>query len=250
MSATNLSTDKKETIAWLREHGSKFVALAFWLLLAGGYWWYARANDLTVAASIRQLAFVLTDSAYGPLIYIAFYILRPLIFFPATLITVLAGFLFGPAAGIAYTIIGSNSSALLAFFVGQYFGRGLLEAEEGTGLMQRWTGRLRENSFETVLLMRLLFLPYDAVHYVAGFLRIDWKAFILATAIGSIPGTISFVLLGASFGTLDQLLKGEISLNPWALGASVALILASLALSRHLKRREAKRSQQSDTDIE
>lgn len=239
---------KKKAVIWFREHGSKFIALAFWLSVVGGYWWYARANDLTVSDSIRQLAFILTDSAYGPLIYIGLYILRPLVFFPATLITVLAGFLFGPAAGILYTIIGSNSSALLAFFVGQYFGRGLLEAEESTGLMQRWAGRLRENSFETVLLMRLLFLPYDAVHYVAGFLRIDWKAFILATAIGSIPGTISFVLLGASFGTLDQLLKGEISLNPWALGASVALILASLTLSRYLKRREGQGPQQSDIE--
>jgi uncharacterized membrane protein YdjX (TVP38/TMEM64 family) len=239
------SRTKRKAVVWFREHGNKFIALVFWLLLVGGYWWYARANDLTISASIRQLAFVLTDSAYGPLIYITLYILRPLIFFPATLITVLAGFLFGPVAGIIYTIIGSNSSALLAFFVGGYFGRGMLEAEESTGLLQRWADRLRDNSFETVLLMRLLFLPYDAVHYVAGFLHIDWKAFILATAIGSIPGTISFVLLGASFGTLDQLLKGEISLNPWALGSSVALILASLALSRYLKRREARRAQQS-----
>lgn len=51
------------------------------------------------------------------------------------------------------------------------------------------------NSFETVLIMRFIFLPYDLVNYLAGILRIDLKAFILATLLGSIPGTIAFVPL-------------------------------------------------------
>ncbi|MCA9958410.1 MAG: TVP38/TMEM64 family protein [Anaerolineales bacterium] len=224
--------------SFLRQHGAKFIALAFWLALLGGYVWYTKSNNLTITDSLSQLAAALTGSAVGPVIYIILYMIRPLIFFPATLMTVLAGFLFGPI-GIIYTIIGSNSSALLAFFVGRYFGQGLLEgADESAGIINRYTKRLRDNSFETVLLMRLLFLPYDLVHYVAGFLRIDWKAFILATAIGSIPGTISIVLLGTSFGTLEELVNGRITVNPWALALSVLLIVGSIALSRYLKRRE------------
>ncbi|MEZ4645234.1 MAG: TVP38/TMEM64 family protein [Chloroflexota bacterium] len=224
--------------SFLRQHGAKFIALAFWLALLSGYVWYTKSNNLTITDSLSQLAAALTGSAVGPVIYIILYMIRPLIFFPATLMTVLAGFLFGPI-GIIYTIIGSNSSALLAFFVGRYFGQGLLEgADESAGIINRYTKRLRDNSFETVLLMRLLFLPYDLVHYVAGFLRIDWKAFILATAIGSIPGTISIVLLGTSFGTLEELVNGRITVNPWALALSVLLIVGSIALSRYLKRRE------------
>ena len=57
---------------------------------------------------------------------------------------------------------------------------------------------MRDNSFETVLIMRFIFLPYDLMNYMAGFMRIHMRAFILATTLGSIPGTISFVLLGAS----------------------------------------------------
>ncbi len=233
----SVSTTTVEKTSFWRAHGVKLIALLFWISLIGGYWLYARANDLSVTDSIRQLADLLTGTAWGPVIYIIIYVLRPLIFFPATLVTVLSGFLFGPI-GILYTILGSNSSALLAFFVGQYFGKGLLDSEETAGLMQRYAQRMRQNSFETVLLMRLLFLPYDLVHYVAGFLRIDWKAFILATIIGSVPGTISFVLLGTSFGTLDELLRGNLQVNPWALGLSIALIIGSIALSRFLKRRE------------
>lgn len=238
-STSELQQDAAASRSFLRRHGGKLGALLFWLLLIGGYWGFARVNDLTIGESVRLLAEFLTRSTAGPLIYIALYVIRPLIFFPATLVTVLSGFLFGPP-GILYTVVGSNASALLAFFVGRYFGQDLLaSADEGEGLLARYAGRLRRNSFETVLLMRLLFLPYDLVHYVSGFLRIDWRAFILATIIGSVPGTISFVLLGTSFGTLDELLRGELQLNPWALGLSVLLIAGSLMLSRFLKRREA-----------
>ena len=166
------------------------------------------------------------------------YALRPLFFFPATILTLLGGFLFGPI-GIIYTIIGSNSSAMVAYGVGRYFGRGVLEDEDENGFVQRYAQRMRDNSFETILIMRLIFLPYDLVNYAAGFLRINWKAFLAATAIGSVPGTVSFVLLGASFGTLDELLAGEISLNPITLISSVVIIGLSLALSRYVRRRES-----------
>lgn len=217
----------------------KITALLFWLVLFGYYSWYARQHHLTPTTALQLVGDWLTGTAYGPLVYILLYTVRPLLFFPATLLTLLGGFLFGPAGGILYTIIGSNASAMVAFGVGHYFGQGLLENQEEQTLLQRYAQRLRQNSFETVLLMRLLFLPYDLVNYAAGFLGIKWQAFLLATAIGSIPGTVSFVLLGTSFGSLAQLLAGEVRLNPVALALSILLIGGSIALSRYLKRRES-----------
>ncbi len=241
MSTISQKSQSEEPIpdSFLRKNAQKIFALLFWALLLGAYAWYVQSNDLTIQESVVSLAKLITTSAYGPLLYILIYALRPLILFPATILTVLGGFLFGPIWGVIYTIIGSNTSAMVAFTVGLYFGKGLLSSEEGAGLVQRYAKRIRENSFESVLIMRLIFLPYDLVNYLSGFLRINWKAFLLATAIGSIPGTISFVLLGSSFGTLEELLNGEIKLNPPALLASVGLIVISLILSRILKRREA-----------
>lgn len=224
--------------SFLKQHGTRLIALLFWLSLIIGYWVYSQQNDLTIGESIRQVAGWLTGSWYGPVLYIVIYALRPLFFFPATLVSILSGFLFGPVGGVVYTVLGSNSSAMLAYGVGRYFGQGVLDVEKSSGLIQKYAQRLRENSFEAVLIMRLIFLPYDLVHYIAGFLKIDWKAFLLATIIGTIPGTISIVLIGASFGTMDELLAGEINLNPVALGVSVVLIVVSIAISRFLKRRE------------
>ncbi|MEZ4595105.1 MAG: hypothetical protein R3D55_28775 [Chloroflexota bacterium] len=56
-------------------------------------------------------------------------------------------------------------------------GEDVLDNAEEAGTIQRYTRRLRENSFETVLIMRLIFLPYDLVNYLSGFLKINWRAF-------------------------------------------------------------------------
>lgn len=240
--ASETSSQDKPDSSFLSRHGQKLAALTFWLLLLGAYWYYVESNDLTLADSVENIAVLLTTSAFGPLLYIILYWLRPLIFFPATILTVLGGFLFGPI-GIIYTIIGANGSAMVAFTVGYFFGQGVLkDNEDSEGFIQKYTTRMRENSFETVLLMRLIFLPYDLVNYSAGFLRIKWLPFLLATAIGSLPGTISFVLLGASFGTLDEMLAGELKVNPPVLVSSIALIVVSIGFSQLLKRREAAKS--------
>ena len=239
LSTSETTPAEKQKPSFLSRHGQKLGALTFWLLLLGAYWYYVKSNGLTLADSAENIAVLLTTSAFGPLLYIVIYWLRPLIFFPATILTVLGGFLFGPI-GIIYTIIGANGSAMVAFTVGYFFGQGILEDnEDNAGFIQKYTTRMRENSFETVLLMRLIFLPYDLVNYSAGFLRIKWLPFLLATAIGSLPGTISFVLLGASFGTLDELLAGELKVKPSILMASIALIVVSIGASRLLKKRAA-----------
>jgi uncharacterized membrane protein YdjX (TVP38/TMEM64 family) len=227
-----------ERNSFLQKHGTKLLALLFWGALVGGYYLYANANDLTLADSLQLIVDFLTASLLGPLFYMVIYALRPLIFFPATVLTLLGGFLFGPI-GILWTIIGSNASAMVAYGVGRYFGRGVLDDDANTSVIQKYTQRMRQNSFETVLIMRLLFLPYDLVNYAAGFLKIRWQPFILATAIGSIPGTISFVLFGGSFGTLAELVAGDVQVNPVTLILSIALIVVSIGLSRLIKRREA-----------
>ena len=94
---------------------------------------------------------------------------------------------------------------------------------------------MRENSFESVLIMRLLFLPYDLVNYVSGILRLHWLPFLMATALGSLPGTVSFVLLGASIDRVDDGIGG---IDPITLVASLTIFVVSLASARWLRRRQ------------
>jgi len=228
----NITTPPKP---WFREHSQKLVALLFWVLLIFAYRWYAYSNHLSALEVAQNLVDFLTQSLWGPLVYIALYAIRPLILFPSTVLTVAGGFVFDPFWGVIYTIIASNTSSTIAYYVGRYFGQGTLEESGSDNLIQRYANRMRNNSFETIMIMRFIFLPYDMVSYLAGFLRIHYWPFILATALGSIPGTIAFVLFGASIEHFDD---GLPSLNPNILAASVVIFIVSIALSRLFKKRE------------
>ncbi|MBI3177017.1 MAG: TVP38/TMEM64 family protein [Chloroflexi bacterium] len=224
--------------ALFSQHWQKIVSAGVWLAIIVSYTLYARAHALTPLAAAQTLADTIRGTAYGPLIYIVVYALRPLLFFPGTPLTVAGGFLFGPIFGVIYTVIGSNNSAMLSYVVGRYFGQGVFSSETSTGVIHRFTERLRQSSFETVLTMRFIFLPYDLVSYLCGFLKIDWRAFLLASALGTIPGTISFVALGASI--TGKLTDFTPQLDPLTLGVGVLMFVLGLVLSRYFRRREAK----------
>lgn len=221
--------------AWLQNHAQKLIALSFWLLLIAGYQWYANINQLSSLQVVQQLLDFMTNGFWGPILYIVMYAMRPLILFPSTVLTLAGGFVYGPVLGVLYTVLASNISSTIAYFVGHFFGEDMLKDDGSDGLIQRYARRMRENSFETVMIMRFIFLPYDAVSYLAGFLRIKYWPFILATALGSIPGTMAFIGFGASIETFDGALP---RLNPVTLGFSVAIFVVSIILSRIFKKRE------------
>ncbi len=223
---------------FFQAHWQKLLAAVVWAAIAGGVLFFMWRNGLGATDLLRELVALMQTPA-GPLIYIAIYAARPLLFFSAVVLTLASGALFGPLWGIFYTLVGSNLSAAVAYGMGRVLGGGLLAKSKESGTLQRYTERMQANSFETTLVMRFIFLPYDLVSYLAGFLRISFRSFILATALGSLPGTISFVLAGASLRVEELFEPGaRPSLDPWTLAISVLLFLVSLGLSRVLRRRD------------
>lgn len=234
-----------EPASFWRSNWQKLIALLFWGMLLAGYIWYYTSHQLTPIRAVQQIIELL-QPPLGPVIYILIYTLRPLIFFSAIVLTVTAGAVFGAGSAlnftlaVVYTVIGSNISAMLAYFIGRYFGQGLIKdgRDNQTSVVQRYADRLRRNSFETVMIMRFIFLPYDLVNYLCGFLRINWRPFLLATALGSIPGTIAFVAFGASVDLSRLDTQGIPPPNPWVLGFGGLILVISIAISRYFESRE------------
>ncbi len=210
----------------------------FWLLLIGGYIWYTVSQQASPLETLTKLVVFMKENAWGPAIFVLIYTLRPIVFFSALALSIAGGFLFGPLLGVFFTVVGSNSGASLAYVIGRFLSNDKLEHQE-QGIVQRYTKRLRANSFETILIMRFIFLPYDLVNYLAGFLKVKYPPFLLATILGSIPGTLAFVFIGASFEDFD-LSGGFPNPKPWVLIASVIIFVASIGLSQLFKRRERK----------
>ncbi len=215
---------------------SKVLALIAWVILLAGYWWYTSANGLTPAQTVQILIDFVSDSPYGLLIYILIYMIRPVFLFPATLVTMAATYLYGPVRGIGYALIASNLSTLMAFLIGRFFGSAFLYNLEKNALVNQYADRLRKDGFQTTLILRFLFLPYDLVSYFSGFLNIDLRWFMLATVLGSIPGTISFGMLGASIE--GDFASHSVTLDPLSLVISAVMFAVSIGLYRFVRYRE------------
>ena len=167
------------------------VCLAIYIYLS------QESSIFGVAETLK--GFIRQGGVWGPLIYVTVYAFRSLIFFPASILTITAGILFGPWLGILLTMIGENISANISFVVGRYFTADLLKyINTKIRLVPRLTCKIQDNGFLTVLIMRLAFLPFDLVGYSSGMCNVKQRDFALATLIGTIPGLLTFVFLGGS----------------------------------------------------
>ncbi|MEZ4726338.1 MAG: VTT domain-containing protein [Caldilineaceae bacterium] len=227
---------------FLYRHWLKLVGVLLWALLIGGYLYYLRINQLTAHEALLQLVHLLT-SPWGPMLYILLYTCSPLFFLSAAVLAVIGGAAFGAgsvgnlALAIIYTILGSLGAAQMAYGLGRLFGAGLLTREEG--MINRYANRMRQNSFITILLMHLLFLPYEFVNFLAGILHIHWRSFLWATFLGSLPGFFTFVPFGAALDLKKLMMGEEPEFSPSALLFGVVILVISLVVAHYLKKRES-----------
>ena len=234
---TSLSKLSKTGPSFFSRNRPKIVALLFWVMVVSAYWFIANHYDLPPDTMIKLLGDWFVSSLFGRVLFILFFALQPLVFFPTTLMAILGGCLYGPIEGFFITLIGANGAGLTSYMVGRFFGQGMLTNEgQNDSLMHRYANYMRRNSFEAILIMHLIFLPYDLVNYFAGFLRVDWKPFVLGTALGSLPGILTFVLFGASIE--GDIMSGTPEINLTTLAISGVTLMISLGLSQVLKQRQ------------
>lgn len=206
---------------------TRLTLFGFWVGGIITFFYYFLKSDLTFIG-LQQLIedFIERWSIMAPLAYILIYVIRPLILFPATLLTALSGALFGPVWGIAYTIVGENLSANVSYIVGRYFGKDIMESlirrNKVIPILDR---RIYENQFMSILILRLIYMPFDMVGFMAGFRNLRQLDFALGTFFGIIPGLVTFVLLGSSFT------------DPKNLVLTVIAFLVGIAISFVLKKR-------------
>lgn len=167
------------------------------------------------------------------LAYIVFYAVRPLVLFPATLLTVASGLIFGPWLGTLFTIIGENASANFGFVLSRWFGRNSV-VNHLPATLSHWDARLRENGLVAVLTMRLVMLPFDAVNFACGLTAVRHRDYAVGTFIGILPSLIGFVLLGgvAAPGVENRTL---------VVSLSVCFMLFGFAIAKRLKDKDAAR---------
>lgn len=180
--------------------------------------------------TLRQLIMFAQGNPYAPLIYGTGAVILPNLFMSQTALTITAGLLFGPVVGIALSVTTQTISSLIAYGIGQQLGQ---RTKFGNGIVERvdpYVGRLRRNPFEGTVLLRLLFLPEEAVSYASGILDIGWKPFITGTMLGILPSTVFFVQVG---NAISNGVLGSLSyFNPTLLIASGTVLAGTLIVAK------------------
>jgi len=148
--------------------------------------------------SIRNL--IISFGWWGPVVYVFIYTIRPLLLFPAIILTLAGGLAFGPWWGTLYGVVGGLLGACLCFAIARLLGREKMKKYLGKfPQIEALDGQMDENGFHTMLIMRVVpIFPYDPVSYLAGLSNIRFRDYALATAIGMLPGAFAYNVLGYS----------------------------------------------------
>ena len=138
--------------------------------------------------------------------FIAAYALAVALSLPGAIwLTIVGGFLFGVVAGTLYNVLAATLGACAVFLAARYLVGDALRARAGPGIRKLEAG-FRKHALSYLLTLRLVpVVPFWLVNLVPALLGVPFRTFLIGTAIGIIPGTIVYTLVGNGLGAvLDQ----------------------------------------------
>jgi uncharacterized membrane protein YdjX (TVP38/TMEM64 family) len=176
----------------------------------------------------RFTAFVDGLGAWGPIAFIAGYIVAAVLFVPVSLLTLAAGAIFGLVRGTAYVMVGAVISASLSFFIARYVARGAVERRlAGNRRFRAISAAVADQGLRVVVLLRLSpIVPFFVLNYTLGLTRVRFIDYFIGL-IGMVPATTFYVYYGTVAGDLAAALGGAGRAHA---GAASRLVLLSLGV--------------------
>ncbi len=167
---------------------------------------------------------------WAPIVVIALMILHSFVPFPAEILAVCAGAVFGTIQGSMIIWVGAMVGAVLAFSISRALGRSVVRhflSETQFAALDRWT---REQGTFALLVSRFIpMIAFNLINYAAGLTRVSVWTFVWTTGVGILPITVLSVYLGSQMRDLSWPLLFVVS----AVCIMVIWLLHKLAKSLH-----------------
>ena len=225
------------------QHSSR--AFSIWLrivvlLLAIALLWFAgsRAGE-HLGTFVEWLDGI---GPWGPILFIAGYIVATVAFVPGSLLTLAAGALFGLLFGTLYVLIGATIGASLAFLVSRYVARRAIERRlTGNEKFAAIDRAIAREGRKIVLLLRLSpVFPFNLLNYGLGLTRVRFIDYVVAS-VGMLPGTLLYVYYGKAAGDVARIAGGSVDAGGVGrylfLGFGLLVTIAVTAFVTRLARR-------------
>ena len=210
------------------KHGAPFQSStrSFWalsalcaLVCAGAVAaWGLGWLEYTFAELERMIA---SAGPWAPAMVIALMIVHCFVPFPAEVLALCAGAIFGVIWGTALIWVGAMVGASLSFGLARWLGRDavarVLPARQAAKL-DNWA---KEQGTVALLVSRLIpVIAFNLINYAAGLTRVGWGTFLWTTAVGIVPLTVLMVWFGAQMRELSWPVLLSVS------AAGIAVIVA------------------------
>jgi uncharacterized membrane protein YdjX (TVP38/TMEM64 family) len=219
------STEGTHSPAW-----GKIAAFALVCLALTALWKYTPLATFLDSNHVTGWARRAGDEWWMPLVVIFLYTPVAFTLFPRPLLTLFAVIAFGPLQGFVYAMLGIELSAWVSFALGKAMNRNTVRRIAGTrlnGILQV----LRRRGLLAMTALRLVpIAPFLVEGVVAGAARVKFSDFMIGTALGMLPGTLTSTVFG---NQLQVWLEDPSRINYWA----IALVLLGLGVATWLVRR-------------
>lgn len=213
------TTEHEAGPAW-----GKLVAIALVIAALTALWRYTPLSGLFTPERVIAWAEGIGAVAWAPLAVMAAYTPACFVMFPRPLITLFAVIAFGPALGLAYSLLGILGAALSTYFVGGALPRDTVRKLAGDKLNEM-TEVLRRRGLLAIFAVRIVpVAPFAIEGMVAGAVGIKLWHYALGTVLGMLPGTLTTTVFGEQ---IRMALEDPSRINYW-LVAGVVLLFAGV----------------------
>jgi uncharacterized membrane protein YdjX (TVP38/TMEM64 family) len=198
---TNTDTASKAP-AWKRYLPLAVLAAAFIAFFAAGGGKYinleALAENRTALADWTAVNPLKASAAYFLVYIVSTAASLPI----GTMLTLAGGFVFGTFIGGSMTVISATIGATILFLAARNAFADFFRDKVGEALNKMRKG-FEENAFSYILALRLApVFPFFMVNVTPALAGASLKTFIVATALGIIPGTFVYASVGAGLGAV------------------------------------------------
>lgn len=209
--------------AWLRPATAAAAVVA---ILALGRVLPLQAWATALAEYIRGAG------ATGVAVFVLVYIASTVAMIPGSVLTLIAGFAYGPLWGLLLVSPTSVAAATAACLLGRHAFRDWARRRlERAPRLDAIIAAVEREGLKLVLLLRLSpLIPFNLLNYTLGLSRIRLRDYVLGSWIGMFPATAMYVYLGSLAGTLATLGRSATEASPLRTTLYVAGLAATVAV--------------------
>ena len=191
------------------------------------------------------------SGAAGVVVFFVAYVVSTVALLPGSLLTLAAGFAYGPVWGLAIASPASVAGATAAFVLGRTLLREWAASKVARSLRARAIdAAVAREGGKLVLLLRLSpLVPFNVLNYALSLSRVRLGTYIAASFVGMLPGTALYVYLGslapaaASLSaSVEQGGSARLALYVAGLAATVAVVVIATRAARRALDAELRRA--------